>query len=65
MGCRYCENDTGAEFEAHQSCKDEWSRRYYADLCVRCGKEERHWDKQWCLTCASDPTYKDYLGESA
>ena len=66
--CGLCHNmilDKQELFDSftHSVCRDEEMRRFYAEICIWCGKNSRGENKQLCSKCIySDSTYRGYEG---
>lgn len=62
--CKYCNGRVGYKHNRyngikHQTCWDEWNRRYENGLCIWCGKQEKEFQCNYCGIC-DGKTYTGY-----
>ena len=62
--CRYCNKPSsdGDVDGIHKACQDEFNRRHWADLCVRCGKIEAARGSPYCIECRDNDQTRTYEG---
>lgn len=61
--CKYCDEKIDDKYNRynrvkHQTCWDEWNRRYENNLCTWCAKQEEEVNSNDCGTCDG----KTYIG---